>query len=204
MKFMIRFIVAVFLFSSTLTFGDTPAAAPKQAKATFAGGCFWSMDRAFDKLPGVISVVSGYAGGNKANPTYEEVESGTTGHAESIDVTYDPSKTTYEKLLDAYWHTIDPTQADGQFCDIGSQYRSAIFYHDETQHKLAEASKAEVEKTLKTKVVTMIVPAKQFYPAEEYHQDFYKKNPIRYNSYRVGCGRDRRLVEIWGSAAPAH
>jgi len=191
------------LLSSTLAFGTDDVAAPKQAKATFAGGCFWSMDRAFDKLPGVISVVSGYAGGHKANPSYEEVESGNTGHAESIDVTYDPSKTTYEKLLDAYWHTIDPTQGDGQFCDIGSQYRSAIFYHDETQHKLADASKAEVEKTLKTKVVTMIVPATQFYPAEDYHQDFYKKNPIRYNSYRIGCGRDRRLEQIWG-VAPSH
>jgi peptide-methionine (S)-S-oxide reductase len=202
MKFMVRFIFAFFLLSSTVVFGAA-AAAPKQAKATFAGGCFWCMVPPFEKLSGVISVVSGYTGGQKLNPTYEEVSSGSTGHAESIEVTYDPSKISYEKLLDVYWHNVDPTQANGQFCDIGNQYRTAIFYHDETQHRLAEASKAQVEKTLKTKVVTQIVPATQFYPAEEYHQDFYKKSPIRYNSYRMGCGRDGRLEEIWGSA-PAH
>jgi peptide-methionine (S)-S-oxide reductase len=175
-------------------------AAPATAKATFAGGCFWCMEGPFDKLPGVISTTSGYTGGKTKNPTYEQVSSGTTGHAESVEIEYDPSKVTYEKLLDVFWHNIDPTQRDGQFCDHGSQYRTAIFYHNDEQRKLAESSKAALQKNkpFKGDIVTEIVPAPQFYPAEEYHQDFYKKNPVRYKIYRSGCGRDARLQALWG------
>ena len=170
------------------------------AHATFAGGCFWCMVHPFDQLSGVVSVTSGYTGGTKKNPTYEEVSSGGTGHAESVDVVYDPAKIGYEKLLDVYWHNIDPLAKDRQFCDVGTQYRSAIFFHDETQKRLAEASKAEVQKRFKQPIATQIVAASAFYPAEEYHQDFYKKNPIRYRFYRTGCGRDRRLEELWGTS----
>jgi peptide-methionine (S)-S-oxide reductase len=170
------------------------------AHATFAGGCFWCMVHPFDQLPGVVSVTSGYTGGTTKNPTYEEVSSGTTGHAESVDVVYDPAKISYEKLLDVYWHNIDPFAKNRQFCDVGTQYRSAIFYHDETQKRLAEASKAELQKRFKQPIETQIVAASTFYPAEEYHQDYYKKNPLRYKLYRTGCGRDRRLQEIWGTS----
>jgi peptide-methionine (S)-S-oxide reductase len=148
----------------------------------------------------VISTISGYTGGKTKNPTYEQVSSGTTGHAEAVEVEYDPTKVTYEKLLDVFWHNIDPTQRDGQFCDHGSQYRTAIFYHDEEQKKLAESSKAALQKAkpFKGEIVTEIVPAQQFYRAEDYHQDFYKKNPTRYKIYRTGCGRDARLQALWG------
>ncbi|HEY6863748.1 MAG TPA: peptide-methionine (S)-S-oxide reductase MsrA [Burkholderiales bacterium] len=180
------------------------AQAPQQGleKATFAGGCFWCMEPPFDKLPGVVSTTSGYTGGTKPNPTYEEVSSGRTGHAESVEVLYDPKQISYEKLLDTFWHNIDPTVRDRQFCDIGTQYRTAIFVHNDEQRRVAERSKAELEKTkpFKQDIVTPIVPASAFYPAEEYHQDFYKKNPIRYKFYRDGCGRDARLKELWGSA----
>jgi peptide-methionine (S)-S-oxide reductase len=170
-------------------------------KATFAGGCFWCMEHPFDELEGVISVTSGYTGGQKVNPTYEEVSSGTTGHAESVQIVFDPAKVTYQKLLDVFWHNIDPTVADRQFCDTGHQYRSAIFYHDEKQRRLAEESKAALDrsKKLPSAVVTEIVAATTFYPAEEYHQHYYKKNPLRYRYYRGGCGRDRRLQELWGT-----
>jgi len=179
------------------------AAAPQHATAIFAGGCFWCEETAFVDVPGVISVTSGYTGGQKKNPTYEEVSSGSTGHAESVEVVYDPSKISYEKLLDVFWHNVDPTQANGQFCDHGNQYRSSIFYKDDAQRKAAEESKAKLEAMprFKGKIVTQIVPASTFYPAEEYHQKFYKKNPLRYHSYRQGCGRDARLKEIWGEAA---
>jgi len=170
-------------------------------KATFAGGCFWCMEAPFDKLPGVVSVMVGYTGGSVKNPTYEQVSSGGTGHAESVQILFDPSKTGYDKLLDIFWHNIDPTVADRQFCDAGHQYRSAIFYHTEEQHRLALQSKTTVEKTLRQLVVTGITAAAEFYPAEEYHQHYYKKNPIRYKFYRSGCGRDRRLKELWGSSA---
>jgi peptide methionine sulfoxide reductase msrA/msrB len=155
----------------------------------------------FEKLPGVTSVTSGYTGGSKVNPTYEEVSSGTTGHAESIDVVYDPTKITYDRLLDVFWHNIDPVAANSQFCDHGRQYRSAIFSHDEAQRRAAEASKGRVEAELHAKVVTEITTASAFYRAEEYHQDYYKKNPEQYHRYREGCGRDRRLREIWGDPA---
>jgi len=179
-----------------------PAAAPggKTATATFAGGCFWCMEPPFEKLDGVVSVTSGYTGGSKKDPTYEEVSGGGTGHAESIEVIYDPAKISYEKLLDVYWHNVDPVTPNAQFCDHGNQYRTAIFYHDEEQKKAAEKSKQELEASgkLGKPIVTQIVAATQFYPAEEYHQDYYKKNPIRYHYYRYNCGRDQRLEELWG------
>ncbi len=183
--------------------GKSPAAPSGLAKATFAGGCFWCMESPFDKLPGVVSVTVGYTGGKLKNPTYEEVSAGGTGHAESIQIVYDPQKISYEKLLTVFWHNIDPTVKDRQFCDVGNQYRTAIFYHDEEQKKLAEESRAALEKDkpFPGTIVTEIVPAGEFYPAEEYHQHYYKKNPIRYAFYRTSCGRDRRLKELWGEAA---
>jgi len=184
----------------------TLGAEPKTATATFAGGCFWCMEPPFEALDGVISVTSGYTGGDQPDPTYEEVSSGRTGHAESVQVAYDPSKVSYEKLLDVFWHNVDPTTPDAQFCDHGTQYRTAIFYHDETQHRLAEASKRALDDSdqLAAPIVTEIVAATTFYPAEEYHQDYYKKNPVRYNLYRSGCGRDRELKRIWGDASGGH
>ena len=180
------------------------AGQPTLAKTTFAGGCFWCMEPPFRAIDGVVSVTSGYTGGTKVNPTYEEVSAGGTGHAESVQIAYDPAKVSYEKLLDVFWHNIDPTTADAQFCDHGRQYRSAIFYHDETQKRLAEESKQSLEqsKKLPGPIVTEIVAAGPFYPAEEYHQDYAKKNPIRYHYYRYACGRDARLQELWGEAAP--
>lgn len=170
------------------------------AKATFAGGCFWCMEEALDKVEGVVSTTSGYTGGRKANPTYEEVSAGDTGHAEAVEILYDPARVTYARILDAFWHNIDPTVPDRQFCDWGNQYRAAIFYHDETQKRLAEDSKKALQKTkpFKELIVTEIVPASAFYPAEEYHQDFYQKNPIRYKVYKYKCGRAQRLEELWG------
>jgi len=180
---------------------QTPA--PATAKATFAGGCFWCMEPPFDKLDGVISTTSGYTGGTKLNPTYQEVSAGSTGHAEAVQVVYDPKKVSYDKLLDTYWHNVDPTQKDGQFCDHGTQYRTAIFVHDPEQKRLAEGSKAALDKSrpFKGEIVTEIVAATTFYPAEEYHQDYYKKNPVRYQIYRSGCGRDARLKQLWGDRA---
>jgi peptide-methionine (S)-S-oxide reductase len=195
--------ISIFL-ASMATLAATPVQVPPGHKvATFAGGCFWCMEPPFDKLPGVVATISGYTGGTKANPTYEEVSSGTTGHAESVEVVYDPKKVTYEQLLDVYWHNIDPTVKDRQFCDGGSQYRSAIFYNDQEQRQAAEASRAALEKSkpFKAPIVTQIVMGSTFYPAEDYHQDYYKKNPVRYQIYRSGCGRDARLKEIWGDKA---
>jgi peptide-methionine (S)-S-oxide reductase len=190
--------LSVILIASTMVMAATTF-----EKATFAGGCFWCMEHAFDEIPGVVSVTSGYTGGQKKNPTYEEVSAGGTGHAESVQIVYDPAKVTYEKLLNVFWHNIDPTAKDRQFCDKGHQYRSAIFYHNEEQHRLALQSKAELEKTktFREPIVTEIVQATEFYPAEEYHQHYYKKNPIRYKYYRFSCGRDQRLKELWGSEA---
>ena len=183
---------------------DKPAApASRLAKATFAGGCFWCMEPPFDELNGVVSTTSGYIGGGTLDPTYEEVSAGGTGHAEAVEVLYDPAKITYERLLDVFWRNVDPTVRDRQFCDVGNQYRTAIFSHDETQKRLAEQSKQALErsKPFKEAIVTEIVPAGRFYPAEEYHQDYYKKNPVRYKFYRYNCGRDRRLEQLWGTAA---
>ena len=180
----------------------TPGADPSLATATFAGGCFWCMEPPFDKLPGVISTTSGYIGGQKKNPTYEEVSSGRTGHTEAVQVVYDPKKVNYAKLLEVFWKNIDPTVKDRQFCDHGSQYRTGIFYHDAEQKKLAEQSKAALMKSkpFKADIVTPVEAATEFYPAEDYHQDYYIKNPVRYKFYRAGCGRDARLAELWGSA----
>jgi peptide-methionine (S)-S-oxide reductase len=172
------------------------------ARATFAGGCFWCMEAPFDKVPGVISTTSGYAGGKVANPSYRQVSSGTTGHAEVIQVVYDPAKVTYEQLLEVFWRNVDPIDGGGQFCDRGSQYRTAIFYEGEEQKAAAEASKRRLDESgrLARPIVTEITPLDAFYPAEDYHQDFYKKSPGRYTSYRAGCGRDRRLKELWGDS----
>ena len=169
-------------------------------RATFAGGCFWCTESDFEKVAGVVEVISGYTGGHTENPTYEEVSSGVTGHAESIQVTYDPAKVSYEQLLDVFWRHIDPTDAGGQFVDRGSQYRSAIFYQDDEQRRLAEESKAKLEQSgrFDKPIVTEIVKLGTFYPAEEYHQDYYKKNPLRYKYYRYGSGRDQFLEQVWG------
>ena len=207
---------AALVFAATLLLGlaaisqaQAPKAAAKPganatgyAKATFAGGCFWCMEPPYDKLDGVISTKSGYTGGQKKNPTYDEVSSGRTGHAEAVEVVYDPKKIGYEKLLEVFWRNVDPTVKDQQFCDVGSQYRTGIFYHDEEQKRLAEASKAALEKNkpFKGPIVTEITRATEFYPAEDYHQDYYLKNPVRYKFYRSGCGRDNRLKQLWGAA----
>ena len=180
------------------------APSARAAEATFAGGCFWCMEPPFEALTGVGSVTSGYTGGTKENPTYEEVSGGGTGHAEAVKIVYDPAKLSFEKLLDVFWHNIDPTVADRQFCDVGSQYRSAIFVHDAAQRQAAEQSLAEVQKRLGVPVKTEIVEAGPFYRAEEYHQDYARKNPIRYRYYRASCGRDARLEEIWGEDTPSH
>ncbi|MBD3323714.1 peptide-methionine (S)-S-oxide reductase MsrA [candidate division KSB3 bacterium] len=169
------------------------------AKATFAGGCFWCMEPPYDDLEGVVSTTSGYIGGHKDNPTYEEVSAGITGHAEAVEVLYDPSQVSYQELLDVFWRNIDPTVKDKQFCDHGDQYRTAIFYHNDEQKRLAEASKqALIDSQRFDQVYTEIVPATTFYAAEEYHQDYYQKNPLRYKFYRHACGRDERLEELWG------
>lgn len=170
------------------------------ARATFAGGCFWCMEEPFEKVPGVLSVAAGFAGGSKTNPTYREVSAGGSGYAEAVEIVYDPSRVTYDRLLDVFWHHVDPLTANGQFCDRGRQYRSAIFFHDEAQRVLAEASKKRVEEELHAAVVTEIAPVTKFYRAEEYHQDFYKKNPGKYREYVEGCGRERRLQQLWGTA----
>lgn len=182
----------------------TPASpAPILAKAIFAAGCFWCVESDFDKVAGVISTTSGYTGGNTVNPSYEQVSAHTTGHAEAVEVVYDPAKVSYERLVTYFWHTIDPTVKDQQFCDHGSPYRTAIFTNGPEQLKIAQAALAKLEKTkpFKEPVVTEIVPAGVFYPAEEYHQDYYKKNPIRYKYYRASCGRDARLQQLWGDQA---
>ena len=195
---------AILLCGAASTHAQTakPAGGTEYSKAIFAGGCFWCMEHPFDILDGVISTTSGYTGGQKVNPTYEEVSSGRTGHTEAVQVVYDPKKVSYEKLLDVFWHNIDPTVKDQQFCDRGTQYRSGIFYLDDNQKRLAEASKAALEsnKPFKGPILTEITRAGAFYPAEDYHQDFYKTNPLRYKYYRSGCGRDERLKQLWGKA----
>ena len=200
MKAPFAAILAVLTFAATAAPVTVP---PGHAVATFAGGCFWCMEPPYDKLPGVKATISGYMGGKTQNPTYQAVTTGTTGHAEVVQVVYDPKQVTYEKLLEVFWVNIDPTVKDRQFCDAGSQYRTGIFYHDDTQRKAAEASRAQVEKTkpFKEPIVTPIEMASTFYPAEDYHQDYYQKNPVRYNGYRAGCGRDARLRQLWGDRA---
>jgi peptide-methionine (S)-S-oxide reductase len=203
---LIRALLVLMVASASAVRGaDAPPSPPKTAKATFAGGCFWCMQAAFEGLPGVVSTTVGYTGGTTKDPSYEEVGSGDTGHVEAIQVEYDPGKVRYEALLDVFWHNVDPTDSAGQFCDRGTQYRSAIFYYDEEQKRLAEKSKAEAAKDLQVAdpIVTAIVPASAFYRAEEYHQNFYRKNPLRYRMYSKGCGRDGRRAEVWGRA-PVH
>ena len=189
---MNKFLIVV--LSSLLTF----AVHAETAVATFAGGCFWCMEPAFDKVQGVVSTTSGYTGGEVVNPTYEQVSGGNTGHYESVQVVYDPSRVGYEKLLEVYWHNIDMFDAGGQFCDRGPQYRAVIFYHNDRQRELAERSKQDLQSRVESgqKVVTAILPAREFYPAEGYHQDYYEKNPVRYKFYRYSCGRDKRLEEV--------
>jgi peptide-methionine (S)-S-oxide reductase len=169
-------------------------------KAYFAGGCFWCMEEAFEKVEGVLSVTSGYMGGTVANPNYEDVSAGRTGHLESVEVVYDPAKVSYQKLLDAFWRNVDPITPNAQFCDHGSQYRSAIFFQTDEEKCMAETTKQAIEQSRRFKepIVTQIVMASQFYPAEDYHQDFYKKNPVRYKFYKYNCGRAQRLEELWG------
>jgi peptide-methionine (S)-S-oxide reductase len=178
----------------------TPAPATTTARATFAGGCFWCVESDFDKVPGVLSTTSGYIGGNTPNPTYEQVARKTTGHAEAVEIVFDPSKVSYETLLAKYWRSIDPTTVDRQFCDVGSPYRTAIFAHDAAQLEAAHRSLAELQKTkpFAEPIVTRIEPAGPFYRAEDYHQDYYLKNPVRYRYYRASCGRDTRLETLWG------
>lgn len=191
---------------ATVARADTPEATGRTETATFAGGCFWCMQPPFDATPGVIKTTVGYTGGHVDDPTYEQVSAGGTGHAESIQIEFDPSKVSYEQLLQIFWHNIDPTARDRQFCDVGHQYRTAIFYHSEAQREAAERSKAALEASgeLPGPIVTEIVPATTFWPAEEYHQEYYKKNPIRYRYYRWRCGRDQRLKELWGDQAGGH
>ncbi|HEX6203429.1 MAG TPA: peptide-methionine (S)-S-oxide reductase MsrA [Thermoanaerobaculia bacterium] len=182
---------------------EEEAAARGLAVATFAGGCFWCMEPPFDELPGVLSTTSGYTGGPEEGPTYKQVSSGTTGHTEAVRIVYDPEKIGYERLLHVFWRNIDPTVRDRQFCDVGSQYRSGIFVHGDEQRRLAEASLAALrrDKPFPGEVVTTVEPAGAFWPAEEYHQDYYRKNGLRYKIYRNGCGRDDRLEELWGDQA---
>ena len=166
--------------------------------ATFAGGCFWSMERAFDQVPGVVAVTVGYAGGHVPHPSYDQVSTGRTGHLESVQVAYDPQRISYARLVDAFWHDIDPTQADGQFCDHGPEYHTAVFYRDSAERRVAEASLRALERRFGKPITTALLRATTFYRAEEYHQHYYKKNPVNYGVYRVACGRDRRLKELWG------
>ena len=180
---------------------DQEALAAQQAAAVFAGGCFWCMEPAFDKVPGVVATTAGYTGGTAADATYKKVSSGTTTHFESVRVVYDPDKVSYGQLLQVFWHNIDPYDQTGQFCDKGRQYRAAIFVSNESEKQLAEKSKQELERSGSKPVATEILAASPFYPAEDYHQDYYRTNPLRYRFYRATCGRDARLSEVWGAAA---
>jgi peptide-methionine (S)-S-oxide reductase len=197
---------AAFALVAASALAQTPPAPGAAAKAIFAGGCFWCVESDFDKVPGVLSTTSGYTGGTVANPSYEQVSSKRTGHAEAVEIAYDPSKVSYEQLLDRYWHSIDPTTKDAQFCDHGTPYRTVIFAIDAAQLKAAKASLDALQKNkpFKEPIVTEIVTARPFYPAEDYHQDYYKKNPLRYQYYRSACGRDARLKQLWGDKAAAH
>ena len=183
-------------------FAVLPVPTAAERVAIFAGGCFWSMQKAFDGVPGVVSVTAGYAGGSQSNPNYEQVVAGNTGHAESVQVIYDPARISYDGLLDIYWRNIDPTTVNRAFCDRGPQYRSIVFYGDSAQRRSAEASKQALDRSgrFASPVVTTIQPATRFYPAEEYHQQYYKKNPERYRAYVIGCGREERIKELWGDS----
>ena len=199
-------VVAALLGAIVIVRASFAGDAPARETAIFAGGCFWCTQHDFEEIPGVVRVTAGYIGGHVANPTYEQVSAHGTGHAEAVEVVFDPKRISYRQLVDRFWHVVDPTTADRQFCDwggVGGPYRSEIFYLSDAQKRDAEASRQEVEKAkpFPQPIVTKITAATTFYRAEEYHQDFWKKNPGRYNSYRAGCGRDRRLKEVWGAAA---
>jgi len=205
---ILQLAAAVVLFTGfaiaapvALSAQDMDQGASGYEKATFAGGCFWCMEPPYDRLDGVISTTSGYAGGHVENPTYKQVSAGVTGHYEVVQVVYDPERISYQELLDVFWRNVDPVDSGGQFCDRGDQYRTAVFYHNERQKRLAERSKAALERSgrLPSQIATEIVALNgNFYPAEEYHQDYYIKNPLRYKYYRTACGRDRRLGQLWG------
>jgi peptide-methionine (S)-S-oxide reductase len=198
---LVLIVAGSWLFSGDLQATDDTAHGT--ATAVFAGGCFWCMEPPFDKLDGVIATISGYTGGHTEDPTYKQVSSDTTGHYEALEVTYDPNKIDYATLLNVFWHNVDPLDVNGQFCDKGKSYRTAIFYNSDVQKKLALASKKELIDSdyFKEEVVTEVVAAKKFYPAEDYHQDYYQKNPVRYKYYRFACGRDNRLEELWKGSA---
>ena len=191
---------ALLLVPLLLGLAARPAAAQTTARATFAGGCFWCVEEVFEEVDGVVSAVSGYIGGRVADPTYEQVSNGGTGHAEAVEVVYDPARVSYDRLLELFWRNVDPVAVDRQFCDAGAQYRSAIFYHDDAQRAAAEASKRALEQSgrFDRPIATQIVSAGPFYRAEEYHQDYYRKNPVRYKFYKWNCGRAQRLEELWG------
>jgi peptide-methionine (S)-S-oxide reductase len=186
------------LLSAGAAHAQTPPAAT--SKATFAGGCFWCVEADFDKVPGVLSTTSGYIGGTTANPTYQQVSRNGTGHAEAVEIVFDPAKVSYATLVEKFWRTIDPTTKDRQFCDAGNPYRTAIFTHDAAQAEVVKRSLSALEKSkpFKEPIVTQVVPASTFYAAEDYHQDYYLKNPVRYKYYRTSCGRDARLAQLWG------
>jgi peptide-methionine (S)-S-oxide reductase len=192
-------IAAALLFSLPI------AASAETAKAVFAGGCFWSIEKGFEAVPGVVEARSGFSGGRTANPAYKEVSRGRTGHLESVEVTYDPARVSYPQLLDAYWHMIDPTAVEAQFCDFGEEYQAAIFVANDAEKRAAEASLKALQPRFSDPIATKVLPAAPFYAAEAEHQDYAKKNPVRYEAYRIGCGRDRRLAEVWGTdAVKAH
>jgi peptide-methionine (S)-S-oxide reductase len=202
MKPLARALAAV-LLSGAAALAMAQVKPAVTATATFAGGCFWCVESDFDKVPGVLSTTSGYTGGNVANPSYEQVSAKKTGHAEVVQIVFDPARVSYEKLLEVYWRSIDPTTKDRQFCDVGSPYRTAIYANDDAQLKAAQASREALDKTkpFPEPIVTEIVRAGAFYAAEDYHQDYYKKNPLRYQYYRSACGRDARVKQLWGSSA---
>ncbi len=194
----------MFIVGAFLSLALAPAtSAQDTARATFAGGCFWCVERDFDKVDGVLATVSGFTGGALVDPSYRQVVAGGTGHREAVEITYDPARVTYEQLLEVFWHSVDPTDAGGQFCDRGFSYTTAVYVHDATQQELAEASKIEAETSLGRDVATAIEPAGAFYPAEAYHQDYYLNNPNRYRLYRWRCGRDARVRQVWGERAYA-
>ena len=190
-------LVACVLISAGAAHAQT---APVTARATFAGGCFWCVESDFDKVPGVLSTTSGYIGGTVANPTYQQVSGKDTGHAEAVEIMFDPARVSYAALVEKFWRTVDPTAKDRQFCDVGNPYRTAIFTHDAAQLEVVKLSLAALEKSkpFKEPIVTQVVAASKFYPAEDYHQDYYMKNPVRYKYYRASCGRDARLEQLWG------
>ena len=197
----VYFLTGMIFTVFNISFANAESSASATEKAIFAGGCFWCMEPPFDKIDGVISTTSGYTSGHQKNPTYKQVSAGVTGHTEAIEIVFDPDKVSYEKLLEVFWLNIDPLNAKGQFCDYGTQYRTGIYYLDEQQQKLAEASLAGIKNKLNKPIATEIKAATQFYPAEDYHQNYYQVNPVRYNYYRWSCGRDQRLQELWGEQA---